>query len=122
MPLRSCSYFAQMQVQNFHSCNTHHLAPHWNFLSTFLSLHYYTTLEGVLGCPEKPTSSRNYKLFVWAAVFQPKRNKIKKTYKNHQNPLKSYRFLRYSQSFFNFGYKTAAQTYKVNLSGSYCFF
>jgi hypothetical protein len=24
-------------------------ASHWDFLSKFLSLHYYTTLEGVLG-------------------------------------------------------------------------
>jgi hypothetical protein len=23
--------------------------PHWDFLPKFLSLHYYTTLEGVLG-------------------------------------------------------------------------
>ena len=43
---------------------------HWDFLPKFLSLHYYTTLEGVFGCPEKGTSSRNYNLFVF--VFQPK--------------------------------------------------
>ena len=29
-----------------------------------------------LGCPEKQTSSRNYNLFVWSAVFQPKWNDI----------------------------------------------
>ena len=58
---------------------------------------------GCLGCPEKWTSSRNYKLFVWSAVFQPKWNDIKKTYKNYQNPLKSYCFSGYFQSLFNFG-------------------
>ena len=36
---------------------------------------------GCLGCPEKQTSSRNYNLFVWSAVFQPKCNEIEKTYK-----------------------------------------
>ena len=65
---------------------------------------------GCLGCPEKRTSSRNYNLFVWSAVFQPKWNDIKKTYKNYQNPVKSYCFLGYYQSLFNFGWKTAAQT------------
>ena len=63
-----------------------------------------------LGCPEKRTSSRNYNLFVWSAVFQPKWNDIKKTYKNYQNPVKSYYFLGYYQSLFNFGWITAAQT------------
>ena len=77
---------------------------------------------GCLGCPEKRTSSRNYNLFVWSAVFQPKWSNIEERYKNHQNSLKSCCFLGYFQSFFNFGWKTAAQTYKVNLSGSYCFF
>jgi hypothetical protein len=51
-----------------------------------------------------------YNLFVWFAVFQPKWNDIQKTYKNYQNPLKSYCFLEYFQSLFNFGWKTAAQT------------
>ena len=74
---------------------------------------------GCLGCPEKRTSSRNYNLFVWSAVFQPKWNDIKKTYKNYQNPVKSYCFLGYYQSLFNFGWKTAAQTNQMNLSGSY---
>ena len=63
-----------------------------------------------LGCLEKPTSSRNYNLFVWSAVFQPKWNDIRKSYKNYQNTLKSYRFLAYFQSLFNIGWKTAAQT------------
>ena len=47
---------------------------------------------GCFECPEKGTSSRNYNLFVWSAVFQPKWNDIKKTYKNCQNPVKSYCF------------------------------
>ena len=47
---------------------------------------------GFLGCPEKRTRSRNYNLFVWSAVFQPKLNDIKKTNKNYQNPVKSYCF------------------------------
>ena len=63
-----------------------------------------------LGCPEKRKSSRNYILLVWSAVFQPKWNDIQKSYKNYQNPLKSYCFLGYFQSLFNFGWKTAAQT------------
>ena len=45
----------------------------------------------------------NYNLFVWSTVFQPKWNDIKKTYKNYQNPAKSYCFLGYYQSLFNFG-------------------
>ena len=63
-----------------------------------------------LGCPEKQKSSRNYNLFVWSAVFQPKWNDIQKDYKNYQNPLKNHCFLGYFQSLFNFGWKTAAQT------------
>ena len=63
-----------------------------------------------LGCPEKWKSPRNYNLFVWSAVFQPKWNDIRKSYKNYQNTLKSYRFLAYFQSLFNIGWKTAAQT------------
>ena len=65
---------------------------------------------GCLGCSEKGTRSRNYNLFVRSAVFQPKWNDVQKTYKNHQNPVKSYCFLGYFQSLFNFGWKTAAQT------------
>ena len=42
--------------------------------------------------------------------FQPKWNDIQKSYKNYQNPLKSYWFLGYFQSLFNFGWKTADQT------------
>ena len=38
------------------------------------------------------TSSRNYNLFVWPTVFQPKWNDIQKTYKFFQNPVKSYWF------------------------------
>ena len=65
---------------------------------------------GCLGCPEKGTRSRNKNLFVRSAVFQPKWNAVQKTYKNHQNPVKSYCFFGYFQSLFNFGWKTAAQT------------
>ena len=66
---------------------------------------------GCLGCPcpEKQTSSRDYNLFVWFAVFQPKWNYIKKTYKYYQTPVKSYWFWGYYQSLFNVGWKTAAQ-------------
>ena len=96
---------------------------HWDFLPKFLSLHYPLSYHPgwCLGCQEKWTSSRNYNLFVWSAVFQPKWNDIQKSYKNYQNPLKSYCFLGYFQSLFNFGWKTAAQTNYTNLSGSYCF-
>ena len=80
----------------------------------FLAKIYFTPLlyhpGRCLGCPAKQTSSRNYNLFVWSAVFQPKRNDIEKTYKNYQNTVKSYCFLGYFQSLFNFGWKTAAQT------------
>ena len=62
---------------------------HWDFLPKFLSLHYYTTLEIFL-YPEKPKRSRNYNQFVWSDVFQPKWNDIQKTFKNYQNPVKSY--------------------------------
>ena len=61
---------------------------------------------GCIGCPEMQTSSRNYNLFVWFAVFQPKWSNIEKSYTNHQNSLKSYCFLGYFQSLFNFGWKT----------------
>ena len=80
----------------------------------FLAEIFFTPLlyhpGGCLGCPEKGTRSRNYNLFVRPAVFQPKSNDIQKTYKNHQNPVKSYCFLGYFQSLFKFGWKTAAQT------------
>ena len=66
----------------------------WDFLPKFLSLHYYTTLEIFL-YPEKPKRSRNYNQFVWSDVFQPKWNDIKKTFKNYQNPVKSYYCVRY---------------------------
>ena len=83
------------------------------------------TPGGFFGCLEKRTSLKNYKyvcsLFVWSAVFQPKWNDIQKTYKNYQNPVKSCWFLEYFQSLFNFGWKTAAQTNKMNLNGSYGF-
>ena len=75
---------------------------------SFIPLLYH--LEECLGCQEKRTSSRNYNLFVWSAVFQPKWNDIQKSYKNYQNPVKSYCFLGYYQSLFNLGWKTAAQT------------
>ena len=66
---------------------------------------------GCLGCPEKQTSSRNYDLFVCFLLFFSQNGiAFKKTYKKYQNPLKSYCFLEYFQSLFNFGWKTAAQT------------
>ena len=92
------------------------LPPYYASLSTlgFLAEISFTPLlyhpGGCLGCPEKGTRSRNYDLFVRSAVFQPKWNDVQKTYKNHQNPVKSYCFLGYFQSLFNFGWKTAAQT------------
>ena len=89
--------------------------PHWDFLPKFLSLHYYTTLEGVLGV-QRSGQAQGTNLFVWSAVFRPKQNDIQKTYKNYQNPVKSYCFLGYFQSLFNFGWKTAAQTNQMNLS------
>ena len=70
---------------------------------------------GCPDCPDKRTSSKNYNLFGGSAVFQPKCNKIENTYKNHHNPLKV-------TIFSNFGWKTVAQTFKVNLRGSYYFF
>ena len=77
---------------------------HWDFLHkisvTLLLYHPW----GCFGSPEKQTSLRNYNLFVWSAVFQPKLNDIQKTYKNYQNPLKNYCFLKkkYYPSLFNF--------------------
>ena len=78
-----------------------------NYTLGFLAEISFTPLlyhpVGCLGCPEKWTSSRNYNLFVWCAVFQPKWNAIQKSYKNYQNPLKSYCFSGCFQSLFNFG-------------------
>ena len=68
---------------------------HWDFLTKFLSFHYYTTLEGVL---------------VVQRSRQAQGTIICLTYKNYKNPLKSYCFLGYCQSLLNFGWKTAAQT------------
>jgi hypothetical protein len=69
----------------------------------FLAKIYFAPLlyqpGGCLGCPEKQTSSRDYNLFVGFVVFQPKWNGIQNTYKNYQNPAKSYCFLGYFQSF-----------------------
>ena len=75
---------------------------------SFTPLSYHP--GGCLGCPEKETRSRNYNLFVRSTVFQSKWNDVQKTYKNHQNPVKSYCVLGYFQSLFNFGWKTVAQT------------
>ena len=52
---------------------------------------------GSLGCPEKQTSSRDYNLFVWSTVFQPKWNDIQKTYKTYQNPVKNTVFRIFSE-------------------------
>ena len=62
-----------------------------------------------LGCSEKGTSPRNFNLFVWSTVFQPKWNDIQKSYRNYQDSLKS--FLGYFLSLFNFCWKTAAQIF-----------
>ena len=76
--------------------------PHWDFLPiSFTPLLFHP--GGCLWFPEKRTSSRNYNLFVWSSVFQSKWHGIQKTYKNYQNPVKSYCFLGYFQSLFNFG-------------------
>ena len=64
--------------------------PNKKYKLGFLAEISFTPLSyhpgGCLGCPEKQISSRNYNLFVRSTVFQPKLNKILKTYKNHQNP------------------------------------
>jgi hypothetical protein len=53
--------------------------PTLGFLAeiSFTPLSYHP--RGCLGCPEKQIRSRNYNLFVWSAVFQPKWNDIQKT-------------------------------------------
>jgi hypothetical protein len=64
---------------------------------------------GCLWCPEKRTSSRNYNLFVWSTVFQPKWHGIRKTYKDYQNPVKRYRFFRIFSEFVQFWLKNSSQ-------------
>ena len=99
----SLVHFIKIKVEGF-------LAYTLGFLAEFSFTPLLYHPGGCLGCPEKTTRSRNNNLFVKSAVFQPKWNDIQKTYKNHQNPVKSYCFLGYFQSWFNFGWKTAAQT------------
>ena len=99
----TCSLLLLQKVTMVHTYTLGFLAE-----ISFTPLLYHS--GGCLGCPEKGTRSRNYNLFVRSAVFQPKWNDVQKTYKNHRNPVKSYCFLGYFQSLFNFGWKTAAQT------------
>ena len=56
----------------------------WCYTLGFLAEISFTPLLyhpwGCFGCPEMQTSTRNYNLFVWSAVLQPKWNNIEKTY------------------------------------------
>ena len=62
---------------------------------------------------------KELELFVWSAVFQPKQNNIQKTYKNHQNPLKSYCFLDIFRVYSILARKQQPiLTHKMSLSGS----
>jgi hypothetical protein len=79
-------------------------------LPKFLSLHYYTTLEGVWGVQRSRQAQETIICLFGPLFFLPKWNDIQKSYKNYQNPLKSYFFGGYFQSLFNFVGKTAAQT------------
>jgi hypothetical protein len=82
----------------------------WDFLTKFLSLHYYTTLKNVLGVERSGQAQVTIICLFGLLVFQPKWDDIQKIYKNYQNLVKSYCFLGYFQSLFNFGWKTTVQT------------
>ena len=72
--------FATLVTLSSISCHTvvmQFSGTRWDFLSKFLSLDYYTTLEGV-GCSEKCASSRNYDLFGGSAVFSQSAIRLKK--------------------------------------------
>jgi hypothetical protein len=57
---------------------------------------------GCLGCPEKQTSSRNYDLFVWSAVFQPKWNCIQKNLQKISKSTEKLLFFRIFSEFVQF--------------------
>ena len=83
---------------------------HWDFLPKFLSLHYYTTLEDVLDVQRSGQAQGTIICLFGPLFFSQNGMTVKKTYKNYQNPVKSYCFLGYFQSLFNSGWKTATQT------------
>ena len=79
----------------------------WDFLPKFISLHYCTPLEGVLGVQRSRQAQGT--LFVWSAVFQPKMKWHSKTYKNYQNPVKSCCFFRIFSVFVQFWLENSNQ-------------
>ena len=68
------------------------IASHWDFLPKFLSLHYYTTLEGALGVQRRGQGQRTIICLLGPLFFSQNGMMFKKTYKNHQNPVNSYCF------------------------------
>ena len=67
------------------------LHTHWNFLSKFLSLYYYTTLEGVLGV-QRIGQAQETITCLFGPQFFSQNGMTLKTYKKYQNPVKSYWF------------------------------
>ena len=53
-----CVHIAKINVSKHRITNIIARA-HWNFLPKFLSLHYYTTLEGVLGVQRSKQAQEN---------------------------------------------------------------
>ena len=68
---------------------------HWDFSPKCLSLHYYTTLEGVLGVQRSGQAQGTIISFFGPLVFSQNGMTLKKTYKNYQSLVKSYCFLGY---------------------------
>ena len=94
--------------QKFPRGYTSHL---WHGTLGFLAEISFTLLlyhpGGCLGCPEKRTSSRNYNLFVWSSVFQPKLNDIKKPPKKLSKSSEKLLFFGILSEFVQFGLKNS---------------
>ena len=77
---------------------------HWDFLPQFLSLHYYTTLEGVLGVQRRGQGQGTIICLFGPLFFSQNGMNFKKPTKLSKSSEKLL-FLGYFQSLFNFGWK-----------------
>ena len=83
---------------------------HWDFLPKFLSLQYYTTLEGVLGVQRRGQGQKTIICLLGPLFFSQNEMTFKKATKIIKIHRKLPVFFGCFQSLFNFGWKTAAQT------------
>ena len=79
----------------------------WDLLPKFLSLKYYTIMEDVLGV-QRSRQAQDTIMCLFGMLFSSQNGMaFKKTYKNYQNPLTIYWFLRYFSEFVQFRLKNS---------------